>query len=126
MARYDISERPQTLEVVWEQDGTEWELNWDGLWYSVDLMSGGHDWLALLHKRGPVFDVRPISVGDRISIDSFMTMPDGSVAASDKQSYIVGDGKVYVTGHDWGLIPNRLARENIVTILRIGVGKEAK
>lgn len=64
--------------VVWDKDGNKWE-------YKCGKWGDGHGyWLgtiSLLEKHGPVTDTRPIKVGDAVSLEEFVNLPEGSIAA---------------------------------------------
>lgn len=122
MRTYNTPEEP--TGPVWDKDGYRWERTRNGAW----LREGGiwtysADWYLLLHRYGPLFDLPQVKVGNKVTLNEFSKMPEGSIAGAPWDVYIVYGGRVYTDAQVW-VVDLPEFGDDLVTVLRVGDGED--
>ncbi len=112
--------------VVWDTNGNKWVYElFDDVWKSNELCASTVD---LLDDFGPVTDTRPIKVGDAVSLEEFVNLPEGSITAcvngwplltgTEGRFWQAGAGAVYSAARAKEIL------RGPVVVLRIGWGEQ--
>lgn len=117
MTAYNLPKEPSG--PVWDKEGNKW-TRVKRYWWSEE---GPIAWATLLGRYGPLSDHPPVKVGDTITVKALADLPEGSIAATSVNAFIVGLSEVWATGDETSSAHAEFPTLN-VTVLRIGDGNE--
>lgn len=120
MTTYSIPEGPRgPVGPVWDKDGHKWERLRDDLWFQDGAKWTASKWFQVLHRNGPLTDIPPVKVGDKITLTEFLGMPDYSIAGAPLEVFISYRGDVFTDRQLWEVDLSGRG-DDVVTVLRVG------
>ena len=120
MTTYSIPEGPEgPVGPVWDKDGRKWERLRDDLWFQDRAKWTASKWFQVLHRNGPLTDIPPVKVGDKITLTEFSEMPEGSIAGAPREVFIKYLDRVF-TDRQLGELDLWEFGNDVVTVLRVG------
>ena len=114
MTTYNLPEEP--AGPVWDKKGNKWERVDEHFWRAE---GGSITWASLLEHYGPLSDVPPVKVGDKVTLTEFSKMPNHSVAGLRRGVFINFEGSVSTGRPGWEVDLSEVG-DGMVTVLRVG------
>ena len=120
MTTYSIPEGPEgPVGPVWDKGGHKWERLRGDLWIQDGATWTASKWFQVLHRNGPLTDIPPVKVGDKITLSYFSELPDWSIAGGFMSAFINCRGYVFTDRQEEEIDLSGFGHSQVI-VLRVG------